>query len=159
VVLHRLGETEEAEALYRRWLAAHPDDVATRLDLYRLLGARGAFDEALSLLREVEPGAQRSADLDCAEGRLLAWWMDRRDEARPPLRACRQKGGELTPQEVRLLDGSSPSREVQRLDGSSPSREVQRLDGSSPPREVQRLDGSSPPREVQRLDGSSPPRG
>jgi arylsulfatase A-like enzyme/Flp pilus assembly protein TadD len=104
VVLHRLGETGEAETLYRRWLATHPGDDTTRLDLHRLLGARGAFEEALLLLREVPPGPQRSASLDCAEGRLLAWWMDRPDEARPALGACREKGERLTPRELLLLE-------------------------------------------------------
>jgi tetratricopeptide (TPR) repeat protein len=89
VVLHRLGEIDEAEALYRTWLERHPDDATTRLDLSRILGGRGALEEALLLLREVPAGSQRDAKLDCAEGQLLAWWMARPEDAKPLLQACR----------------------------------------------------------------------
>lgn len=105
VVLHRLGETEEAERLYRHWLSRHPGDDVSRLDLEHLLGARGAFDQALALLREVPPGPARDVRLDCAEGRLLAWWMDRPQQARSALRACRDKGASLDARELELIRG------------------------------------------------------
>jgi arylsulfatase A-like enzyme/Flp pilus assembly protein TadD len=107
VVLHRLGETAEAERLYRQWLRRHPEDDTARLDLHRLLGARGAYDEALALLRGAAPGPARSADLDCAEGRLLAWWMHRSADAKQPLRACRDKGAPVEPRELELIGGRS----------------------------------------------------
>jgi choline-sulfatase len=102
-VLHRMGELAEAEALYRRWLETHPADDAARVALHRVLGARGELDGSLQVLREGAARRDHDPSLDCAEGRLLAWWLARTGEALPALRACRAGGGKLSPRELALL--------------------------------------------------------
>ena len=105
LVLHRLGELDEAERWYRLWLERHPDDAVTRVALFRLLGAKGDYAGALALARAAQ-GSGRTPALACAEGRLLAWWMDRPEQALEPLRACRGAGEPVTAREVALLDAA-----------------------------------------------------
>ena len=103
LVLHRLGELDEAARWYRVWLERHPDDGPTRLELFRLLGAQGDYDGALAVARAAPEGSRTPA-LACAEGRLLAWWMERPERALPSLRACRDAGEPVSSREVALLD-------------------------------------------------------
>lgn len=104
VVLHRLGELDGAERAYRDWLTTHPDDASSRLQLFRLLGARRDYDAALAVAHAA-PAGGRTPALACAEGRLLAWWLDRTDAALAPLRSCRDAGEPLSARE-RALVGS-----------------------------------------------------
>jgi len=103
VVLHRLGELDEAARWYRLWLERHPDDGASRVELFRLLGAQGDYDGALAVAHAA-PKAGRSPALACAEGRLLAWWLERPEQALESLRACRDAGEPVSTREVALLD-------------------------------------------------------
>jgi len=103
-VLHRQGELREAEGLYRSWLVAHPADDAARVGLHRVLGAQGELVDSLRVLREGSARPGHDPALDCAEGRLLAWWLERPGEALPALRACREAGRPLSPRELALLD-------------------------------------------------------
>jgi arylsulfatase A-like enzyme/Flp pilus assembly protein TadD len=105
-VLHRMGELGEAESLYRTWLSAHPEDDAARVALHRLLGSRGELAAALRVLRDGSSRAVHDPVLDCAEGRLLAWWMERTRDALAPLLACREAGQPLGPRELALLDAT-----------------------------------------------------
>lgn len=50
-LLHELGQVELAEAELRAFLAAHSDALPVRLELGRLLGARGAQAEARAILK------------------------------------------------------------------------------------------------------------
>ena len=106
VVLHRLGELDEAARWYRVWLERHPDDGASRLELFRLLGAQGDYEGALAVAHAAPKGGRTPA-LACAEGRLLAWWLERPEQALPSLRACRDAGEPVSPREVALLDASA----------------------------------------------------
>ena len=58
------------------------------------------------MLREGSSRGGRNPALDCAEGRLLAWWMGRTGDALASLRACRDAGAALAPRELALLDSS-----------------------------------------------------
>ena len=106
VVLHRLGDLDGAERAYRDWLAGHREDGESRLQLFRLLGARGRYEEALALARTTSPAARTPA-LACAEGRMLAWWLDRPAESRDPLRACRDAGLPVSARELALIEPAS----------------------------------------------------
>jgi Flp pilus assembly protein TadD len=100
LVLHRLGEVEEAEPLYRRVLQANPKDGEARVNLARILGAANGPAAALEFLGlHPEPAAA----VLCATGRLL-----RRDAPDSPagaaaLRDCLDHGGRLTPEEREAL--------------------------------------------------------
>ncbi|MHB1294084.1 MAG: transglycosylase SLT domain-containing protein [Anaerolineae bacterium] len=52
--LAALGENEQAEAAYRTWLEAHPEDDQARLGLARVVRLLGRSDDALALYRAVD---------------------------------------------------------------------------------------------------------
>jgi Tfp pilus assembly protein PilF len=103
VVRHRLGQADVARGLYVQWIQQHPQDDEARLALSRLLGSQGELVPALEQLRIATARPEHSPALDCAEGRLLAFWMDRAAEAREPLTRCLEGGGTLTAVEEALL--------------------------------------------------------
>ncbi len=107
LVLHRLGELEEAEALYRQALDAKPGDAEARVALSKLLVGQGRLDPAEALLRAGPDGVADPA-LACALGRLLFWRQDRPTEALPHLAACRAGGGELLDPEEAALARAEP---------------------------------------------------
>lgn len=96
-VLHRLEELDEAEALYREVLTHDPDDHEARILLARLLGTRREYDQALSTLEQGRTRKGHDPELDCAAGDVLAWYLERPEEARRAFQACRLGGVELSP--------------------------------------------------------------
>jgi predicted Zn-dependent protease len=58
----RLGQTARAEGEFRDVLEKHPSDVDARIGLSGVLLRRGAWPEALAMLRETEPSAGENAD-------------------------------------------------------------------------------------------------
>ncbi|HEX4567156.1 MAG TPA: tetratricopeptide repeat protein [Vicinamibacterales bacterium] len=58
----RLGQTSRAEGEFRDVLEKHPSDVDARIGLSGVLLRRGAWPEALAMLRETEPYAHENAD-------------------------------------------------------------------------------------------------
>src|SRR5690349_10369771 len=59
----RLGRIERSEAGFRAVLQDHPSDVDAHIGLGGVLIRRGAWQEALDELRDVEPAAGENADL------------------------------------------------------------------------------------------------
>jgi choline-sulfatase len=106
LVTHRLERWDEAIALYREVLALTPADDEARLMHARAVGARQGPDAALAILDEGRARTDHSADLDCAAGSLMAWYLDRPQEARAALIACRDAGETLSARERELLAGS-----------------------------------------------------
>ena len=58
----RAGRTDEAEAAFRAVTLSHPTDIDARIGLAMALTRRGAWEDALTILREVEPAAGENAD-------------------------------------------------------------------------------------------------
>jgi tetratricopeptide (TPR) repeat protein len=104
LTLHQLQELEEAEALYRRLLAQHPEDDALRANLARLLMTRGAHELALDTLRNGRGRPEHAATLDCLAGRILAHYLDREEEAFRAYRACEVANERLEPLDRDVLD-------------------------------------------------------
>ena len=104
LILHRLQELEEAEALYRRLLAEHPEDDVLRANLARLMMTRGAHELALDALREGRSRPEHAATLDCLAGRILAHYLDRQAGAVRAYRACAAADGHLEPLDRDVLD-------------------------------------------------------
>ena len=96
LTLHQLEEWERARPLYEDWLAAHPEDDATRANLARLLASSGAPETALERLAERRAQPGHAVELDCLAGRLLAESLARESEALAPLRACEAGGGRIS---------------------------------------------------------------
>lgn len=65
----RLGRIERAETAFRAVLADHPDDVDARIGLGMVLTRKGAWRDAIVVLREAEPRAGENADLYAALAR------------------------------------------------------------------------------------------
>jgi arylsulfatase A-like enzyme/Flp pilus assembly protein TadD len=110
LTLHQLQETREAEALYEAILADDATDDATRLNLVRLLVAAGRAEEAFERVEEARARPDHDHRLDCAAGRILAWYLDRPALAVDPLRACRDGGARLTPLDVAALQAPAASQ-------------------------------------------------
>jgi tetratricopeptide (TPR) repeat protein len=109
LTLHQLQQTREAEALYEAILADDATDDATRLNLVRLLMAAGRAEEAYERVEEARARPDHDHRLDCAAGRILAWYLDRPALAVDPLLACRDGGARLTPLDVAALQAPTPS--------------------------------------------------
>ena len=97
-VLHRLGELAEAESLYREVLATTPEDADARVNLARVLGALKSDEAALAVLRD---HPQPEATVLCSMARIQR--RDAEDAGIESLRACREAGGELRPDEEAAL--------------------------------------------------------
>jgi len=107
LVSHRLERWDEAIRLYEEVLGRDPHDDEARLMYARAVGAHRGPEEALSVLQQGRSRAGHSPALDCAAGRLLAWYLDRPDEARTALTTCRDAGQRLEPRDREVL-GEGP---------------------------------------------------
>jgi len=108
LTLHQLQQLEEAEPFYRVALRREPDSLELRANLANLLLTRGEPDAALEAL-DAAPADQRDdPQLHCQRGRILAFHLERPDEARAPLGRCRDAGVALSEIERALLE--APSR-------------------------------------------------
>ena len=110
LTLHQLQQTEEAQALYEAILAADASDDAARLNLVRLLMAEGRPQEAYARVEEGRTRPDYDYRLDCAAGRILAWYLDRPASAVAPLRACRDAGARLTPLDIAAMNVSATAQ-------------------------------------------------
>jgi tetratricopeptide (TPR) repeat protein len=97
-ILHRLGELAEAESLYREVLTTTPEDADARVNLARVLGALESDEAALAVLRD---HPQPEATVLCSMARIQR--RDAEDAGIESLRACREAGGELRPDEEAAL--------------------------------------------------------
>ena len=104
LTLHQLQELEEAETYYREALRRKPQESELRANLANLLLTREQPERALAVLEPVAGGAGADPRLRCQRARILAFHLDRRDEAIPALRRCRDAGIALSEMEESLLE-------------------------------------------------------
>jgi arylsulfatase A-like enzyme/Flp pilus assembly protein TadD len=110
LTLHQLQELTEAEALYRTLLAEEPGRVEFRLNLARLLVSEGEYAASLEVLESAPEGAAHDPRFDCEAGRLLGFYLDRRDEGAAAMRRCAAAGLRLGEMDRTLLaEGVAPT--------------------------------------------------
>lgn len=108
LTLHRLQQLEEAEGLYRAELERAPAQTDLRLNLARLLVARGEHAAALEVVEAGRAARDYAPRLDCEAARLLGWYLGRKAEARSAMVRCADAGATLGEMDRALLHGVDP---------------------------------------------------
>jgi tetratricopeptide (TPR) repeat protein len=104
LTLHQLQDLADAEVLYREVLADEPGQTEIRLNLARLLVSRGEYAASLDVLESAPGSGSSDPRFDCQIGRLLGWYLDRREEAREAMSRCAATGIHLGEMDRALLD-------------------------------------------------------
>ncbi|MEZ4352204.1 MAG: sulfatase-like hydrolase/transferase [Myxococcota bacterium] len=104
LTLHQIQALEEAATLYRALLEEDPANVEVRLNLARLLVSQGDPAASLAVLEAAPGGHDREPRIDCEAGRLLGFYLDRRDEGAAAMRRCAAAGMPIGEMDRTLLE-------------------------------------------------------